>query len=1105
MSYKTGCFRAFLTFVCFISFCGQTFSDVQGASVSQKYAILIGISHYQDSHWRDVNCKPDVDSIHLALVNRGFKEDHIIELLDAKATKDGVVKALTDLQKRIRSGNIVYVHFSGHGTRIRDENNDEDDDYDEALVMYDGQFEGETGLLIDDELGKFIQNFGDIVGSRGQVILSIDAPHAGPEDYIKDNSAGLFIQPRGGIINDIDFSVEESSIIVLSASLANELSTEIHGMGAWSYAFVKALRSPDVKTFADLQNSILKTYEDEKIKMGTPTISGDVSRDLFHLREFSLVANGNFTKRALLIGVSEYKYGILRRKASVSDVNSLAEALLEQGFTKDHIAKLIDSNATKAAVLEAIHNLTFEAQPGDIIHIHFSCTGTHFKDDNGDEKDGFDEAFALYDALIGATDPVNMGYLSDDEFGSLIKPLAEKVGSTGQVIVSADAEYSGSDEKEVSPSGNAQVKTRGGLFEELMTDNSPVLFFSSNLSWQYSQSYKGMGLWTYAYIEALRESNPGDYSDIQQYIAKKYSELGFSEKATPTLSGDDFRLVYSQNPYQLRSFTQFKKVHKQSNFYVLSIGISNYHYQNLDGSAYNNCKGDAVRYSQMIEEQFQMYGAPAERTFKSFVLLDEQATLSGIINAINTIANEAERNDYFFLSFSGHTAEMKDSLGNDELYIMPYVAQNSGVKIETGNIDRYGFSLRALSDLLVFIPCQNQLIISEAGSSEKFTRLFTKALIETSQSIMDIERRNRVIIVPKFIGLDQTRCMSEIIEAGPINYFINEVGSTKCLLNLFHENKQEREKMAYQILKTETACGFGSPYVEIFFERDIIDNLQFFMEGNAMQSRGGRSRSTRTDSSAKAAFGSKYALLIGSNNYQKGRPTWQDLTNPIVDAKAIANLLKLNFGYEVELLLDPTANEIIKALSLISKNLKENDQFICFIAGHGDYDPDFFDDGFMVLSESMSLSKDPYRRSYLPFSQVGNIIDNLPCKQVLLMVDVCFGGAFDQKLSNGPMRSKNSVYDDVSIDEVIKSHSTKTTRIVVSSGSLNVVPDGYHLKHSPFAFRMIAALESKGGSSGVITSNQLYEMVSRLPSKPFKGELKGNEPGSEFFLIGTDE
>ncbi len=1079
-------------------------ASTEGANVTNRYAILIGISDYQDKVWTHINSKKDVDSIEYALLNRGFLEGDIVKLLDSKASKFSVIEALYELHVKLRKGDIVYIHFSGHGMQIDDDNGDEDDQYDEALIMFDGKMDGSSGIIRDDQLATFINGFAETVSASGQVILSIDAAHAGPEDYTKNNNSELFAQPRGGIVNDVNATDVESSIIILSASLANEISTEIHGMGTWSFAFTEALKSPKVASFGDLQTAILKTYKELKVKTGTPTISGDVSKKLFTTSHAQATNQKSPQKLALLIGVAEYKVWLMSRKESVNDVDSLEEALLHRGFKKKNITKLTNSEATKAAVLEALHNLNFHAGQGDIIHIHFSCTGKHFKDDNGDEKDGFDEAFALYDALIGAADPMNMGYLSDDEFGLLIKPLVEKVGSTGQIIVSADAEYSGPDEKEISPSGDAQVKTRGGFIEELMAANSPVLFFSSNLSGEYSQTYQGMGLWTYSYIQALKKSTITDYADVQQFIISKYSELGFSEKATPSLSGDIHRLVYSQNPYQLSSFTQAIKNYSESNFHVLSIGISEYHYQGMNGSAFSNCARDARRFSAVINEQFQMYGNPGDRSFKSYVLLNEEATLSAIIEAINAIANEAGRNDFFFLNFAGYTQETKDSLGNDELFIMPYVARDSGVRISPWTTDNYGFSLRALSDLLVFIPCQNQLIVSEAGSSEKFTRLFTKALIETSPSIMEIERRNRVIMVPKSMGRDQTPCMSEIIEAGPISHFMSEVGETKCLLNLFHESKQQREKIAYEILRTETACGFSSPYVEIFFERDIIDNLQFLMEGSALQSRGGRSRSTRTDTSGKATFGSRYALLIGSNNYQKGKPMWQDLTNPIVDAKAIANLLESNFGYEVELLLDPTANEIIKALSLISKKLKENDQFICFIAGHGDYDPDFFDDGFMVLSESMSLSKDPYRRSYLPFSQVGNIIDNLPCKQVLLMVDVCFGGAFDQKLSNGPMRSKNSVYDDVSIDEVIKSHSTKTTRIVMSSGSLNVVPDGYHLKHSPFAFRMIAALESKGGASGVITSNQLYEMVSRLPSKPFKGELNGNEPGSEFFLIGNN-
>jgi len=46
------------------------------------------------------------------------------------------------------------------------------------------------------------------------------------------------------------------------------------------------------------------------------------------------------------------------------------------------------------------------------------------------------------------------------------------------------------------------------------------------------------------------------------------------------------------------------------------------------------------------------------------------------------------------------------------------------------------------------------------------------------------------------------------------------------------------------------------------------------------------------------------------------------------------------------------------------------------------------------------------------------------------------------------------------------------------------------------------SLETKGGTKKILTSTDLYEFVKMLTSEPLTGEFDGNEPGSEFVLLG---
>ena len=56
-------------------------------------------------------------------------------------------------------GEVIVVHFSGHGQQIADDNHDEADRLDETVVPYDAPSRWTTGYtgerhIRDDELGK---------------------------------------------------------------------------------------------------------------------------------------------------------------------------------------------------------------------------------------------------------------------------------------------------------------------------------------------------------------------------------------------------------------------------------------------------------------------------------------------------------------------------------------------------------------------------------------------------------------------------------------------------------------------------------------------------------------------------------------------------------------------------------------------------------------------------------------------------------------------------------------------------------------------------------------------------------------------------------------
>ena len=116
-------------------------------------------------------------------------------------------------------------------------------------------------------------------------------------------------------------------------------------------------------------------------------------------------------------------------------------------------------------------------------------------------------------------------------------------------------------------------------------------------------------------------------------------------------------------------------------------------------------------------------------------------------------------------------------------------------------------------------------------------------------------------------------------------------------------------------------------------------------------------------------------------------------------------------------------------------------------------------------------------------------------------MDVCFGGTFDPQMATAGHRGAMEMYADISREEFIKRKSRYKTRLYLTSGGKEYVPDGRSGFHSPFARRLIEALRKYGGEDGVLTTSEILQYVEKVDPQPRFGEFGDNEPGSDFILI----
>lgn len=149
-----------------------------------RRALVIGIGQQEDEAWGKINGDRDVPFVEEMLGNARFKAGNIKKLVNQQATKAAIVDAFKSLAAQSKRGDIVYVHFSGHGQQMKDVHNDEKDGLDECWIPYDAyrkpceKDRGEKHFT-DDEANYYLNAIRDRIGDAGKMLVVIDACHSG--------------------------------------------------------------------------------------------------------------------------------------------------------------------------------------------------------------------------------------------------------------------------------------------------------------------------------------------------------------------------------------------------------------------------------------------------------------------------------------------------------------------------------------------------------------------------------------------------------------------------------------------------------------------------------------------------------------------------------------------------------------------------------------------------------------------------------------------------------------------------------------------------------------------------------------------------------------
>ena len=147
-------------------------------------ALLVGINRYAEPSFTELKgaVRDALNARRLLEDHLGFESGEIVVLTDEAATREGILAGIEGwLSAGTRPGARAVLYFAGHGYYRPDDDGDEPDGFDEALVPYDARLVSNAeqplqveNLILDDEIGDLLARIDD-----RKVHVIVDSCHSG--------------------------------------------------------------------------------------------------------------------------------------------------------------------------------------------------------------------------------------------------------------------------------------------------------------------------------------------------------------------------------------------------------------------------------------------------------------------------------------------------------------------------------------------------------------------------------------------------------------------------------------------------------------------------------------------------------------------------------------------------------------------------------------------------------------------------------------------------------------------------------------------------------------------------------------------------------------
>ena len=179
-------------------------------------------------------------------------------ILNHGVTHDAVQQAITGWLSQAPEGSTVLIYYSGHGSRVKDQNGDEIDGYDETIVPWD--YGSKRKFIVDDEIHRWLSML-----KADKVILIFDSCHSGTMERGVYTARRVSTAPGSRTIDP-----------PLIDGLVSDLVPTAGTRGTWWKDFVITACKPNESAYESsrLQDGALTYYLREALE-GKGDINGD--------------------------------------------------------------------------------------------------------------------------------------------------------------------------------------------------------------------------------------------------------------------------------------------------------------------------------------------------------------------------------------------------------------------------------------------------------------------------------------------------------------------------------------------------------------------------------------------------------------------------------------------------------------------------------------------------------------------------------------------------------------------------------------------------------------------------------------------------------------